>query len=94
MTEARAMAAAKAVRISDNNNNDNNATTQQRDNADDAKDDTDAVEDDADEDEEDGDGHCRAADRQICRPALLLCLNNAVMALSGHNHASPPPRRQ
>jgi hypothetical protein len=43
MTEARAMAAAKAVRIS--NNNDNNATTQQRDNADDAKDDTDAVED-------------------------------------------------
>jgi len=94
MTEARAMAAAKAVRISDNNNNDNNATTQQRDNADDAKDDTDAVEDGADEDEEDGGGHCRAADRQICRPALLLCLNNAVMALSGHDRASPPLRRQ
>jgi hypothetical protein len=90
------MTAAKAVRTSDNN--DDNATMQRRDNVNNANNDADVGEDDADEDEDKKDrgGHHRAAIRQICRPAPLLCLDDAVavfviVVVNGDNDDSGVP---
>ena len=73
------MAAAKAVRTSNNDGDD--ASTRRRNDANDANNDADAREDDADEDQDkvDGGGQLRATDQQIHRPTPLLCLNNVVV---------------
>jgi hypothetical protein len=76
MPEARAMAAVKVVRTSDSDDDNvmtrrhDDATTQRRDNANDADDDADAGEHDADKDEdkEDGGGQYCTADWQIHQP--------------------------